>query len=290
MNVRTRRRPWCPLRAAPRAGTAAPGARRGATRRVRRKLLRPAVFPRVARTSRPVVHVGLRRGCRSPQGRRRPRRHVCGGARAGSPRRAPQPCRAPRRRGDHPGARRPLRPDAQHAAAASPPPTTDPLHALVLARRAAANCNIQEHHERRGCADGKVSCSRSAAALDKTLRSRLVSTSRPLASVLTRRSRPFCSRRRPLAVAFTNRARASSGALVRFTNPSRSKSVTSRVVVGTLTCSALARSLIRRGPANTMTDRAERRGALSPVASSSVRKRRSRWMAAEWRRSAISTF
>ncbi len=47
-----------------------------------------------------------------------------------------------------------------------------------------------------------------------------------------------------------------------------------------------ASSPIRFGPANTRTERRERRGAEMPSASSSTRRRRKRWIAAEWSRSA----
>jgi ankyrin repeat protein len=61
-----------------------------------------------------------------------------------------------------------------------------------------------------------------------------------------------------------------------------------RVMVGGRTCSAAARSPREMGPRKTTTERAERRGPLSPLAASVLRSERSRWIAAEWRRSAAA--
>jgi len=41
------------------------------------------------------------------------------------------------------------------------------------------------------------------------------------------------------------------------------------------------------GPANTITESADRRGALSPVAPSARRSFRNKWIAVEWSRSAV---
>ncbi len=59
--------------------------------------------------------------------------------------------------------------------------------------------------------------------------------------------------------------------------------------MGGSTCSASASSPIRMGPANTRTESTERRGAEMPSASSSTRRRRNRWIAAEWSRSATAS-
>ena len=84
-------------------------------------------------------------------------------------------------------------------------------------------------------------------------------------------------------------ARPSSGSGWRATYPSRSMPSTRRVMVGGSTCSASASSPTRRGPAKTSTDSAESRGAEIPSASSSTRRRRNRWIAAECRRSATAS-
>ena len=55
----------------------------------------------------------------------------------------------------------------------------------------------------------------------------------------------------------------------------------SREIVGGRTCSAAASSPIVTGPAKTMTESADRRGAERPEALSSRRSLRRRWMAAE---------
>ena len=57
---------------------------------------------------------------------------------------------------------------------------------------------------------------------------------------------------------------------------------------GRLTCSAAASSPSVFVPPNTSTESAERRAGPSPVATSCLRTRRSRWMAAECRRSATA--
>ncbi len=93
-----------------------------------------------------------------------------------------------------------------------------------------------------------------------------------------------CGRRSPWrgrAPPSRRRGRASRSA-----SPSRTSPSTSFVIVGGSTCSTRASSPIRFGPANTRTDKAERRGAEMPSASSSTRRRRKRWMAAECSRSA----
>ena len=104
--------------------------------------------------------------------------------------------------------------------------------------------------------------------------------------VSRRLARPRRSVRAPVAVARTRTALASSGSASRSASPSRTSPSTSFVIVGGSTCSIRASSPMRFGPAKTRTDRTERRGAEMPSASSSTRRRRKRWMAAECSRSA----
>src|SRR5450759_4319367 len=60
-------------------------------------------------------------------------------------------------------------------------------------------------------------------------------------------------------------------------------------MVGGLTCSAVASWPRVMGPPKTTTESAESRGAESPLASSSLRRWRRRWIAAEWSWSASAS-
>jgi hypothetical protein len=60
------------------------------------------------------------------------------------------------------------------------------------------------------------------------------------------------------------------------------------VIVGGRTCSAAASADIAIGPPKTITESAESRGPESPEERSSARSERSRWIAAEWSRSAVA--
>src|ERR1700676_4366552 len=83
--------------------------------------------------------------------------------------------------------------------------------------------------------------------------------------------------------------RASSGSSVISTRWLRAKPPTIRLIVGGFTCSAAASSPRVFGPPKTSTDSAERRAGPSPVRTSCLRTRRSRWRAAECSRSAITS-
>ncbi len=81
---------------------------------------------------------------------------------------------------------------------------------------------------------------------------------------------------RPRAVAVIRNRRLSLGSPSRVTNPSSSSASTNRVMVGGRTCSAAASSRSVSGPEDTITDKADRRGAVIPVVSSFRRSRRNR--------------
>jgi len=71
-------------------------------------------------------------------------------------------------------------------------------------------------------------------------------------------------------------ARASIGFLRTFTNPAFCSAATILVMVGGRTCSVTDKSLRVIGPRKTMTESAESRGPLKPLASSSFRSLRRR--------------
>ena len=112
--------------------------------------------------------------------------------------------------------------------------------------------------------------------------------SRSLANRRTRRLRPASSKVRPLAVARIRTIRRSTGSWRVTTNPDRTSPATKRDIVGGRTCSARARSPSVTGPPNTTTESAEAWGPVKPVAASSTRSRRNKWIAAEWSLVAIS--
>jgi len=109
------------------------------------------------------------------------------------------------------------------------------------------------------------------------------------ASRATRSPRPAAKTLWPFAVASMCVSLPSRESPFRFTRYSFSRPVTIRVIVGGLTCSARARAPSVRGPPKTTTERAESRGAESPLASSSFRSCRSKWIAAEWSWSASNS-
>lgn len=101
--------------------------------------------------------------------------------------------------------------------------------------------------------------------------------------------RADCSRRAPRALARIRVRRASCASAEISTRRLRARPATMRLIVGGLTCSAAASSPSVFAPPKTSTERAERRAGPSPVEISSLRTRRSRWMAAECRASANAT-
>ena len=165
------------------------------------------------------------------------------------------------------------------------PENSYPSVALCL-----CGCSFLPVFRESGWSSGSVRRSSSSAVRRSCRRSFELRRARPVASFETRRLRPSFRRRLPLAVAETLWTRSSPGSGLRLTRPWRSRSLTRREIVGGRTCSAAASSPIVTGPPKTMTERADRRGAERPEALSSRRSLRSKWMAAEWRRSASSRF
>ncbi len=94
--------------------------------------------------------------------------------------------------------------------------------------------------------------------------------------VRTRRSRPRFNSFFPAAVAWMSVLLPSSALRFFVTSPCSASASTMRVIVGGRTCSAVARSPSATGPANTITDKADKRGAVNPLAASSRRSLRNR--------------
>jgi len=123
---------------------------------------------------------------------------------------------------------------------------------------------------------GLTDCSIKSAAASRVFSSASLNPPSASAKSRVRRCLACCNKPRPLSVAVTRIRRASFASVSIFTNPSRFKPATIRLIVGAFTCSTTASCPRAIGPPNTSTDRADNRAGPCPALVSCCRAWRNR--------------